>query len=437
MRQVINPRRERRGGAWNRGLALARGKFCAVTGAETVLRDDALGIFAAALEKHGDCVMAYADQALSHGTQAAFAVAEAAKTVKFPDYAPIDTLFFGLGGGVQFWRTGALRRIGGFDETLQQAGGHEAMLKMMAARECAVHVAEVLDVTSENPADSLAEESRGRETESVLARHRGALNIANILQTGSQQPLGRDFKCPGGVGSEGFPDFPPRVSMDRVSQEKFAQACLQAALEINPENRATGVRLLALHLQNGQLKEQEAEFGASLAGNAGLAAVSFTPGEGASLPALKHAVVGPVYHPAEWSSRPSAQQLAREPKALQPWITRIDGRHVYLGADLFPQREGLAYQPAELEAATARLVNLLAQLPPFHAHFGGAGDALLLLAAFYPMMRHRKRSCFRIRMAPARPGRSLMRSPKSQRYISCRSTQSLTSTSFSGWRSMN
>ncbi|MDB6041130.1 MAG: hypothetical protein JWM99_4971, partial [Verrucomicrobiales bacterium] len=78
-----------------------------------------------------------------------------------------------------------------------------------------------------------------------------------------------------------------------------------------------------------------------------------------------------------------AEQLALFPEALRPWICRISGRHVYFSRDLFPLPSGERYQPQQLEKAGLRLAKLLAHLPPFYAHFGGAGDLLLLLASFY------------------------------------------------------
>jgi glycosyltransferase involved in cell wall biosynthesis/SAM-dependent methyltransferase/Tfp pilus assembly protein PilF len=83
------------------------------------------------------------------------------------------------------------------------------------------------------------------------------------------------------------------------------------------------------------------------------------------------------------SKNPFAALLAREPKALQPWITKIDGRHVHLSEELFPKPAGTKYTASELDAAAKRLVSILAELPQFYAHFGGAGDALILLASFY------------------------------------------------------
>ncbi|HTB82963.1 MAG TPA: glycosyltransferase, partial [Candidatus Sulfotelmatobacter sp.] len=75
--------------------------------------------------------------------------------------------------------------------------------------------------------------------------------------------------------------------------------------------------------------------------------------------------------------------LAREPETLRPWITKIDGRHIHLSEELFPKPAGAKYTAQELDFAARRLAALLADLPDFYAHFGGAGDALLLLASFY------------------------------------------------------
>ena len=100
-------------------------------------------------------------------------------------------------------------------------------------------------------------------------------------------------------------------------------------------------------------------------------------GETAPVPEVKHRVIGPVYRPFELSHRPTAEQLSHEPEALRPWICRIDGRNVYLSEEIFPRLTGLRHTKEELQAASKRLMALLNALPPFYAHFGGAGDALL------------------------------------------------------------
>ncbi len=57
------------------------------------------------------------------------------------------------------------------------------------------------------------------------------------------------------------------------------------------------------------------------------------------------------------------------------FIERTDGKYIFLSGKIYPS--DLSSKSLE------RFGRLLASLPPFHAHFGGAGDALLLLSSFY------------------------------------------------------
>ena len=367
--------------AWNRGLAIARGHYWANVNTDDCLRHDALEIFAAALDMHADCALAYADCAWTSQPNEIFPPKHTIKTVKYPHYAPIEALFSSLIGCVQFYRTAALRQLGGFDTTLRHAGNQDVLVKLMAAHAKAVHVPEVLGASHQNAnwpeaATRLAEQ----EHRQVMNRCRENLGIGQIFQVALDNAAAAgDALAVLGVRAMKFPV--PWADQPGTDME-FAVACFHAALELDPENLAAGMNFIALKYKLQKLDENEAgliqrwpKMREWIAG--------FRAGEGTVLPNPHHAVRGPVYRPGEWSHRPTAGQLAREPKALHPWISRIEGRHVYLSEDLFPCPAGLRFEPKELDAAAKRLFGLLAEMPQFYAHLGGAGDALLLLASFY------------------------------------------------------
>ena len=368
-------------GAWNRGLALARGRYWANANTDDSLRNDALKILTAALDKHADCALAYADTAWTTKPNDTFPSAHVVQTVKYPDYAPIETLFYCLTGCLQFFRTESLRQLGGFDAALHCAGDYEATLKMMAARMNAVHVPEVLSLFFQNAAGLTQTSNRAAiEHNQVMDRYRNQLDIANIFQT---DPASRSATADAlaMLGTHATKFSVPWENQP-MEHNDYAFACFNAALRLDPENEAAGMSLLALCQKQNSLNSSEAELIQRWPKMREWIA-NFRVGERLLLPRLNHARLGPVYRPAEWAHRPTGAQLAREPKALRPWITRIEGRHVYLSEDLFPRPAGLRLQPEELQLGAKRLAALLAALPPFYAHFGGAGDALLLLASFY------------------------------------------------------
>ncbi|HEY5234454.1 MAG TPA: glycosyltransferase [Verrucomicrobiae bacterium] len=80
--------------------------------------------------------------------------------------------------------------------------------------------------------------------------------------------------------------------------------------------------------------------------------------------------------------------LRAEPKdksklfELDDYVVKREGVFNYLGQDVLPLAPN-SKASAEWLAATAQsLANLLGEVGPFYLHFGGAGDALLLLATF-------------------------------------------------------
>jgi 2-polyprenyl-3-methyl-5-hydroxy-6-metoxy-1,4-benzoquinol methylase len=150
--RYVRTARENTSGAFNRSLALARGRFWAFLCTDDSLRNDALEIFAAALEKNPDCPLAYGDCAWTSQPNDTFPSQNILRTVKYPDYAPVETLFYCLTGCLQFWRTENLRTLGGFHPELPYSNDYETTLKIMNAGLAAVHVPEVLTFFYQNRA---------------------------------------------------------------------------------------------------------------------------------------------------------------------------------------------------------------------------------------------------------------------------------------------
>ncbi len=60
-------------------------------------------------------------------------------------------------------------------------------------------------------------------------------------------------------------------------------------------------------------------------------------------------------------------------------VEKKDGKYHYLKNNLFPQ----IYEEGDVTRTGLEIARLFAAVEPFYAHFGGAGDALLLLSKFY------------------------------------------------------
>jgi len=380
--RYVRTERETLYAAWNRSLGLARGRFWANANTDDSLRDDALEILVAAMDKHTECALAYADYAWTDKPNDTFPSSNILRTVKNPDYVPAVTLFYCITGCLQFWRKDALRQLGGFDATMRGAADYGATLRLMEARKSAVIVPEVLAWFYQNRAGiSQASDTSTKEMDVLMNRARNTLDISNIFCVEPDQPAAaaHAWTALGIFASKFIVPWEDQL----FEHLDFALACYQKALAIDPDNKIAGLNLLRWYSRLNRLNEQTEAALVNRWPKMRKWIRLFRAGEVPELPPVKNATMGPVYRPFEIASRPTKEQLAQEPAALRPWICRIDGRHVYLSEELFPRPAGLRYQPSELEAGAKRLAALLAELPPFYAHFGGAGDALLLLASFY------------------------------------------------------
>jgi glycosyltransferase involved in cell wall biosynthesis/ADP-heptose:LPS heptosyltransferase/chemotaxis methyl-accepting protein methylase len=380
IRYVRTPR-ETLYGAWNRALKLARGRYWANANTDDGMRNDALEVLAAAMEKNRDCALAYCDVAWTDQPNDTFPSNHMMRTVKYPNYTPVEALFYCITGCLQFWRTETLCQLGGFDAALRCAGDYESTLKLMFARMRAIHVPEVMSLFYQNRTGlTQASNLAAQEHLELMQRYRSALDISNVFEVKAGDPAS---VANAWTALANYAMKFPIPWEDKIFEHyDFAYDCLQKALNADPENQFAGMNLVFAIYRLGNLEAEEP----------GL--VRRWPktrewihrvrqGEKAPIPQVKYRVVGPMYRPFELSHRPTAEQLSHEPAALHPWICRIEERNVYLSEDLFLPPAGTRYTREELQTVNKRLMTLLSVLPPFYAHFGGAGDALLLLASFY------------------------------------------------------
>lgn len=378
IRYVRTPR-ETLYAAWNRGLALARGRYWANVNTDDTLRGDALEILSAALDAFPDCALAYADCAWTTKPNDTFPSEHIVRTVKYPDYTPIEPLFYCITGCLQFWRTDSIRKLGGFESSLRNAGDYEATLKMMAARLNAVHVPEVLSLFYQNTSGLTQATNRAAvEHDEVMNRYRANLDIQNIFQIESGHSAAEGFIALGYWATR----FSVPWEDKPFEHLDFAFSCYYKALELDPPNFAAGMNLIALNHKLNRLDPEEPELIRRWPKMREWIA-RFRSGEKVPVPKLKPALTGPVFRSKQRFNGAPESQIALEPKAIRPWVSRRDGRFTYLSEKLIPAPREKKYSPKELETIGIQIFKALAEFPPFHAHFGGAGDALLLLASYY------------------------------------------------------
>jgi FkbM family methyltransferase len=379
--RYIRTPRELLSAAWNRGLEHARGRYWVNVNTDDSIRDDALAILVAALDKNADCALAYCDPAWTTKPNDTFPSANLIKTVRYAAYRPIDAFFYCTTGCLQFWRVSSFRQLGGYDAALQCVGDYEVQFRLIAARMNAVHVPEVLSLFYQNTTGlTQASDRSAKEQLKVMEYYRNSFNVSDLFKANPADPatLARAWATVGVYAAK----FTIPWESNAFEHFDFAFDCFHKALNLDPENTLAGMNLVDTHIRLNRLNQNEADL------------VRRWPrmrnwidrmraGEPCPRSDAEHTVMGPDFRPEEWLHRPTPEQLVGEPEALRPWICRISGRHVYLSRDLFPLPVGLNYQSQELQNAGRRLAVLLTHLPPFYAHFGGAGDLLLLMASFY------------------------------------------------------
>ena len=89
--------------AWNRALEMSTGTYFANVNVDDWIRDDALEVFAGAMDRHSDCDLAYANWAMTDVPQGQ--PADRDPVSYHPPYEPALPLFYCYGGSTQFSAT--------------------------------------------------------------------------------------------------------------------------------------------------------------------------------------------------------------------------------------------------------------------------------------------------------------------------------------------
>lgn len=112
--------------AWNRGIAIARGKYITNANTDDVLRNDALEVLASALDANPAVAMVYADQYISHIPNQLFADVHDRHRLCRPPFSRIALLQGSLAGSQPMWRASlhSADKLW-FNEQLEVAGDYE------------------------------------------------------------------------------------------------------------------------------------------------------------------------------------------------------------------------------------------------------------------------------------------------------------------------
>ncbi|MHB8904520.1 MAG: glycosyltransferase [Melioribacteraceae bacterium] len=117
--------------AWNRGIAIAKGKYITNSNTDDRLRSDAFEIMADYLDANPETMLVYADQVLTTVENQKFNEVKRNKVIKFPSYTHFKQLERCIVGSQPMWRA-SLHAIDNlwFDDKYEVCGDHEFELKI-------------------------------------------------------------------------------------------------------------------------------------------------------------------------------------------------------------------------------------------------------------------------------------------------------------------
>jgi len=117
--------------AWNRGIAIAKGKYITNSNTDDRLRSDAFEIMAGYLDANPDTMLVYADQVLTTFENQKFNEVKGNKIIKFPSYTHFKQLERCIVGSQPMWRA-SLHTVDNiwFNDKYEVCGDHEFELKI-------------------------------------------------------------------------------------------------------------------------------------------------------------------------------------------------------------------------------------------------------------------------------------------------------------------
>lgn len=183
LRYVRTPGRESTSAAFRRATAMARGRYLTTANTDDRHHPEFGARMVAALERHADIGLAYADSLITHRDNETWQVHTASRRYSWPDYTPATALSHCLFGAQAVWRRAAHDVVGHWDEAHPFANDHDMFLRI-ARRFSAVHVREALGLFLMRPDSQSGADNRAATLADVLAvlrRHRTSCTLDEVF----------------------------------------------------------------------------------------------------------------------------------------------------------------------------------------------------------------------------------------------------------------
>lgn len=234
---VRAPEREGVYASWNRGIALARGRFVTNANADDRHRSDALEVMARALDDAPAVDFVYGDSLVGTVENETFAANDRAKVMRFPEYFAPATLLYCQLGPQPLWRRAVHERVGLFDADYK-ACGDWAFNIALAARARGRHIAQTLGLYLERPdAISFRDPTMSRENERIRRRWQNPEAVEERYRA-----IGVAWETPRenalvhlDMAIRAMRFYPPWGYGRPDNALGFARRCLRHALRLDPE----------------------------------------------------------------------------------------------------------------------------------------------------------------------------------------------------------
>ena len=130
--KLVRTQREPLYAAWNRAIAMARGKYLTNANTDDRHRCDFMELMAQTLDTHPDVALVYSEQLISETENETYdaCIQRNAKPLRLPDYAPRELMERCITGSQPMWRKALHETLGGFDTRYRIAADYDMWLRI-------------------------------------------------------------------------------------------------------------------------------------------------------------------------------------------------------------------------------------------------------------------------------------------------------------------
>ena len=182
--RYIRTARESVYAAWNRGIAVARGRYITNANADDRHKTDAFAIMASYLDQHPDIALVYADCLITETENESFANCNPVGAFNWLDWNRHDLLFKGCFMGPQpMWRRSVHDEYGLFDPQMVTSGDYEFWLRISQTHHF-FHMPQFLGLYLRSP-ESIEHRNRERqidENRKILSLYQRAARQHKIIR---------------------------------------------------------------------------------------------------------------------------------------------------------------------------------------------------------------------------------------------------------------